>query len=172
MQSHHTKKVKKPNPLQCSDCQDKFESQEELKSHKEDVDCLIRCRDCPEVFDTKAKRTDHQREIHPEEETELSFLEIDDAIWKRIKENLKAYSESVKKGPKGKGRSDPGLESWVEANTARFMIGRSARTNPKQELGQWYTIFKTLAPSAEILEHPCERCATPKMLSLLISDSL
>ena len=157
MQSHHTKKVKKVNPLQCSDCQDKFQNQEELKSHKLDVDCPIRCPDCFETFEAKAKRTDHQKEQHQEEETELAFREIDEVMWKRIKDNLKAYLDVVKKGPKGKGRSDPELDSWVEANTPRYMIGRSSKTNPRLELGQWYTIFKTLAPSAEILKHPCKK---------------
>lgn len=161
MLSHHTKKVKKLNELQCSDCQDKFQSKEELKSHKEDVDCPIRCRYCPQTFITKAKRTDHQNEMHQEQEAHLKFLEIDEGMSKKLKENLKAYSDSVKNGPKGKGRANPELDAWVEANSPRYMVGRSAKTTPnaKLELGQWYTIFKTLAPSKEILEHPCENPA-------------
>lgn len=159
MQSHHTKKVKKASSLQCSDCQSKFQNQDELKSHKLDVDCPIRCPDCSETFDAKAKRTDHQKERHPEAETDVALLEIDENMWKRIKDNLKAYLDVVKKGLKGKDPSNPSLDGWVDANTPRYMIGRSSKTNPKLELGQWYTIFKTLAPSAEIIEHPCKNRA-------------
>jgi hypothetical protein len=129
MQSHHTKKVKKASSLQCSDCQTKFQNQEELKSYKLDVDCPIRCPDCLEDFGAKSLRIDHQKEQHPEE-TNLALFEIDENIWKRIKDNLKAYLEVVKKGPKGKGRSDPELDNWVEANTSQYMVGRSSKANP------------------------------------------
>lgn len=80
-------------------------------------------------------------------------MEIDDAMDKKIKENLKAYVGSLNKG---KGPIDPILERWIEANTDRYMIGRS-KPNPKLELGQWYIIFSTLASDAMVLEHPCKK---------------
>lgn len=87
---------------------------------------------------------------------------------KESKKSLKAYLDVVKKGPKGKGRNDPELDSWVEANTPRYMIGRSSKTNPRLELGQWYTIFKALVPSVEILEHPCKKFSKLRFFSLTL----
>jgi hypothetical protein len=150
MQSHHTKK---PSLLQCTRCQEVFKNQDLLKSHEMNVDCPIRCPDCREEFDKKVMRQAHQEERHLEETKKTRFMEIDDAMDKKIKENSKAYADSLKKG---KGSIDPIRERWIEANTDRYMIGRPSKHNPKLELGQWYVIFKTLAPEAKIPEHPCK----------------
>jgi len=155
MQSHHTKQAKKVNSLQCTRCQEELPNLDELKGHELNVDCPIRCLNCHEQFDTKALRQEHQKQTHFEEEDQNCFMELDDVMWKQVKDNLKAYSDSLKRG---KGRVDPKLTEWVEANTARYEVGRSskAKANAKLELGQWYTIFKTLTSGGEILEHPCE----------------
>jgi hypothetical protein len=90
---------------------------------------------------------------------------------KKIKHNLKSYTDSLKSKKGGpSGDPDPYREKWVLANTPRFESGRSARlkANAKLELGQWYTIFKTLAPDMEILEHPCKW--HPRFLNLNIKN--
>jgi hypothetical protein len=153
MQSHHTKNPKKLNPLQCTRCQEGFKNQDLLKRHEMNVDCPIRCPDCPEEFEKKALRQAHQEERHLGEIDELRFMEIDDAMEKKIKENLKGYVDSLKKG---KGSIDETREKWIEVNTHRYMIGRSSKPNPKLELGQWYIIYRTLASDAEVPEHPCK----------------
>lgn len=56
---------------------------------------------------------------------------------------------------KGKGRIDPALEQWVEANTPRYIAGRPEKANPKLELGQWYTICRILAADGNVSKHPC-----------------
>ena len=114
------------------------------------VDCPIRCPECSEEFELKAMRQAHQEQTHPPEAKESKFMEIDEAKEKQIKDNLKAYVDSLKKG---KGRIDPDLEQWVEANTNRYMVGRNEKANPKLELGQWYTICSTLF--GEVAQHPC-----------------
>lgn len=86
-----------------------------------------------------------------------TLMEIDDAMNQKIKTNLKAYTDSLKKG---KSRSDPELEKWVDKNTERFMVGRS-KANPKLELGQWYIYFKTLAPEKDVTDHPCKNPNLP-----------
>ena len=98
-------------------------------------------------------RQAHQEERHLEEIKESRFMEIDDAMDKKIKERLKAYVDSLKKG---KGSSDPIREQWIEANTDRYMVGRSSKHNPKLELGQWYIIFSTVASEAKVPQHPCK----------------
>jgi DNA-directed RNA polymerase subunit RPC12/RpoP len=156
MQKVHTKQVKKVNALQCNRCQDEFSNQDELKSHELNVDCAIRCPECSDVFLTKAERQEHQKENHFEESNSDAFQELDEAMWKKIKDSLKLYADSFKK--KGKVPSDPDAERerWVIANTPRYEAGRSdAKFNSKLELGQWYTIFTTLAPNMKILDHPC-----------------
>ncbi len=158
MQSHHTKK---PNLLQCTRCQEEFENQDLLKSHEMNVDCPIRCPDCREEFEKKAMRQAHQEERHLEETKESRFMEIDDAMDKKIKESLKSYVDSLKKG---KGPIDPTLDQWIEANTDRYMIGRSSKRNPKLELGQWYIIFSTLASDTRVLEHPCKIPISPILI--------
>jgi hypothetical protein len=150
MQSHHIKKV---NQLQCTRCQEVFKNQDLLDRHELNVDCPIRCPDCREEFEKKAMRQAHQEERHLEESKESRFMEIEDATDKKIKESLKAYVDSLKKG---KGSTDPIREQWIEANTDRYMIGRSSKHNPKLELGQWYIIFSTLASEAKVPEHPCK----------------
>jgi hypothetical protein len=150
MQSHHTKKS---NLLQCTRCQEGFKNQDLLKSHEMNVDCPIRCPDCREEFPKKSIRQTHQEERHIAETKESRFMEIDDDMDKKIKESFKAYADSLKKG---KGYIDPIREQWVEANTDRYMIGRSSKHNPKLELGQWYIIFSTLTSGAKVPEHPCK----------------
>ena len=168
MQSHH---IIKPNLLQCNRCQEEFKNQDLLKSHEMNVDCPIRCPNCREEFEKKTMRQAHQEEKHIEETKESRFMEIDDAMDKKIKENLKAYVDSLKKG---KGPISHALEQWIAANTARYMIGRSSKANPKLELGQWYTIFSTLASETKVLEHPCKKSTRsiliPILRALLVYD--
>lgn len=153
MQSHHTKQAKKPNPLRCNRCQDDLSSEEDLKAHELNVDCPIRCLDCREEFDTKAQRQQHQKRSHPEDANEPAFMELDESLWKIVKEKLKAYTDTVKRG---KGCIDRELEQWVQTNTVEYEIGRSskAKGNSKLELGQWYIIFKVLAKGEEVSKHP------------------
>ena len=158
MQNVHTKQVKKSNPLQCSRCQDEFPTADELKSHELNVDCAIRCPDCPDEFSSKALRQEHQKEHHSGEADDPLLRELDDMMWKQIKEKVKLYTDVVK-NKKGKASGDPDSdrERWVLANTAKYEAGRSkTKFNSKLELGQWYTIFTTLAPNVKILDHPCE----------------
>jgi hypothetical protein len=148
MRSHHTIK---PNLLQCTRCQEEFDSQELLREHEKNVDCIIRCPDCAEEFEKKALRQTHQEATHMDRRSASIYLEIDEAKDQKIKESLKRYSDSLRKG---KGPLDTEIEKWIEANTARYLIGRSAK-DPRMELGQWYTIFTTLF-SGTIVDHPCE----------------
>ena len=150
MKSHHTSK---PNPLQCNRCQEDFRTQALLKHHEKNVDCPIRCPECHEVFALKANRQTHQEETHLPDIKDNRLMEIDEAMDKRIKENLKGYVDSLKKG---KGRIQSELEQWVEANTERFMAGRNDKVNPKLELGQWYIICMTLSPDGKVSQHPCK----------------
>src|ERR1700722_19591595 len=162
MASHHTKKVMKPNLLQCSSCLQEFPNQDDLKKHNTDFDCSIRCPDCLEIFQTKAMRRDHQKERHMEAK-ESNFMEINEVMSKNIKERLKAYNNSLKKG---KTPIDAELDQWVDANTARYNVGRHL-ANPKLELGQWYTIFRVLASNGTVSEHPCKKPTSPNMGLLL-----
>lgn len=84
-------------------------------------------------------------------------MEIGQATWKTITDNLKIYTDALKKG-KRKETIKPELEQWVEANRARFEIGRSARAraSAKLELGQWYIIFTTLRRQNIMPDHPCK----------------
>lgn len=110
------------------------------------------------MFYTKALRQEHQKETHPEEPNDPVLREVDDAMWKRIKDNLKIYTDNMKRR---RPSSDPDAdrENWVLANTPRYEAGRSTKFNSKLELGQWYTIFTTLAPNTKVSDHPCElRC--------------
>jgi hypothetical protein len=103
-------------------------------------------------------RQDHQKQSHFEQENDPILREIDEVMWKQIKDNIKAYTDSLK-NKKGKASSDPDpeREKWVLANIPRYEIGRKkTKVNSKLELGQWYTIFTTIAPQAKILDHPCK----------------
>lgn len=100
--------------------------------------------------------------------TVSGFMEIDEAMDEKIKENLKCYSDSLKKG---KGCSDPAMEKWITKNTAQYMIGRPLKANAKLELGQWYTIFRTLS-RREVLEIPCELSFSVSCSPILNSPSL
>ncbi|KAH8790699.1 hypothetical protein BGZ57DRAFT_876173 [Hyaloscypha finlandica] len=165
MQNVHTKQVKKVNPLQCSRCQDEFRDQDELKSHQLNIDCAIRCPDCVHVFPSKAQRQEHQKENHLEDENDPLLRELDDSIWKQIKDNLNVYTTSLKNKKGGpSGIPNPERERWVLENIPRYENGRSSKlkANSKLELGQWYTIFTTLAPNMKILEHPFYDYGTPR----------
>ena len=158
MQNVHTKPIKGVNPLQCNQCQDEFTTMDEFQSHELNVDCAVTCPDCGEVFPTKASRQEHQKESHSEEEIDPVLRELDDNSWKLIKDTLKFYTDIVK-GKKGKSADDPNTdrENWVQANIDRFEAGRSkTKFNARLELGQWYTIFMTLAPNMKVSEHPCK----------------
>ncbi len=122
------------------------------------VDCAIRCPDCPDEFVTKALRQEHQKESHLEEAHDPILRELDENMWKKVKDNLKVYTDYVKNKRGGpSGDPDPERTRWVLANTPRYESGRSkTKVNSKLELGQWYTIFTTLAPNTKILEHPCK----------------
>jgi len=78
MKTHHTKKVRKPNPLQCPNCQMMFPTVEDLTCHTLEVECPICCPDCPEIFGTKVSRTEHRKLSHIEEEKAVYFMEIDE----------------------------------------------------------------------------------------------
>jgi uncharacterized C2H2 Zn-finger protein len=149
MKSHHTKWA---HPLQCSRCQNEFSNKEELIRHEEDVDCPVRCPDCFEEFNTKKMRHVHRQESHLEEVNNSIFMELNDVMWEKIKDHLKAYEDSLRKG---EGRIDPELEQWVQANSARYDVERSSKAK-KLELGHWYIIFKTLASEVKIPDHPCK----------------
>ena len=158
MKTHHTKPVKTSSQLQCSICQDKFSDQDEMTAHVLTVDCTIRCNECLVEFESKALRQQHQMHTHPEETVDCIYMEIDEAMWKAITKNLKDYTDSLRKG---KSRADAALDNWVAANIARFEEGRTgkAKGSGKLELGQWYTVYKTLLPQAQpdnIPKHPCK----------------
>jgi hypothetical protein len=157
MQTHHSKQVKKHNPLQCRICQEEFLNQEDLTNHTDEAECPIRCPECNETFDTKLSRTEHRKLSHIEEEIEICFMELDEKMWKKVKDELKAFNTYMSSLKKGKGAPKVELENWIQANTARYEIGRSskARANSRTELGQWYTIYTALAPQKKILDHPC-----------------
>jgi hypothetical protein len=174
MQNLHTKKAKKLSPLQCSRCQGDFTDLDELRGHELNIDCPIRCADpdCPDEFLTKALRQDHQKQCHLEQESDPVLREIDDGMWKQVKDNLKSYTDSLK-SKKGKSSNDPNIdrEKWVANNIPRYETGRT-KVNSKLELGQWYTIFTTLAPNVKILDHPCKLsvcllCSDTQMMSSL-----
>jgi hypothetical protein len=100
-------------------------------------------------------------------------MELDKKMWKRIRDEInafRAYSMSVKNG---KNTAKPELENWIDANIARYEAGRSekANSNARAELGQWYTIFMTLASHKKILEHPC-RLTSPEDSPLTNNFSL
>jgi hypothetical protein len=97
-------------------------------------------------------RLAHQEQDHIDEDEGSQFLEIDETLDDKLKENLKTYNDSLKKG---KGPIDAKMEEWIVANTQRYMNGRPSKANAKLELGQWYTIFKTLL-DADVPKHPCE----------------
>lgn len=158
MQNVHTKPVKKVNPLQCTRCQVEFGTTEEFQTHELNVDCAVTCPECGEVFTTKALRQEHQKESHPEEEIDRVLRELDDNSWRVIKDALKLYTDIVKgKKSKSAGDLDTDREDWVQSNLLRFEAGRSnTKVNARLELGQWYTIFTTLAPTVTISEHPCK----------------
>jgi DNA-directed RNA polymerase subunit RPC12/RpoP len=159
MQNVHTRPVKKVNPLQCSRCQDDFPDSDELKGHELNVDCAIRCPDCGEGFLSKVLRQEHQKENHLEDASDPLLRELDDTIWKQVRDNLKIYTDSLKNKKGGpSGDPDPERERWVLANTPRYERGRATKlkANSKLELGQWYTMFTTLAPNTKVLDHPCE----------------
>ncbi|KAL3422034.1 hypothetical protein PVAG01_06190 [Phlyctema vagabunda] len=148
LSTHHTTKA---NPFQCNQCQEEFGSSSLLQSHELEVDCPIRCPDCEATFSRKAQRQTHQ-EQHHQKTRSSQFFDIDLATEKQIKEELKAYTESLKKS---KSPSDPGLQQWVEKNLVRFMHGRSVSVyKARLELGQWYTIYRIIAPGREVSDHP------------------
>jgi hypothetical protein len=149
--------------LQCSRCQVKFANHDLLKSHEKNVDCPVVCPGCGAGFPNKATRLQHQQDIHNNENKESQFFEIDDAMDKKIKAKLKAYTESLRKG---KMNSDPKLEKWIDDNTERYMIGRDSTAKPRLELGQWYIIFTTLT-SSDVLGHPCMK---PFLLILSLAN--
>jgi hypothetical protein len=146
---------KKSSPFQCNNCQEVFQTQEDLQNHEVSVDCPTRCFICRKETRTKAQRIEHQTNDHPETQDDPILMEIDESKWKIIKDRLKIYTESIKKG---KSRVDPELTQWVQANTVKYEIGRTSdpKANSKLELGQWYIIFKTIAKEMKILEHPCK----------------
>jgi uncharacterized Zn ribbon protein len=159
MQNVHTKQIKKVNPLQCSRCQDEFPDQDELNSHQLNIDCAIRCPDCANEFSSKAQRQEHQKENHLEDANNPLLRELDESMWKQIKDNLNVYTTSLKNKKGGpSGIPNPERERWVLENIPHYENGRSSKlkANSKLELGQGYTIFTTLAPNMKILEHPCK----------------
>lgn len=152
MQNLHTKKL---DSLKCSDCQDVFKNQSLLKAHTKTVDCPIRCPDCGETFDKKSMRTVHQDERHSGVERMSDFMQIDDAVWRKIKDNVKKFTASPKPGEPG---HDPNskIAKWIAKNTPRYMMGRTEDAKANFELGQWYTMFCTLSSPENIPEHPCK----------------
>lgn len=154
MSSHHRKK---PDSLKCSGCQKDFKDSNSLKEHNKTEDCEICCLYCEETFEKKTARTAHQNEKHPDGADTSLFKEIDDETWKRLNDNLKTFTESLRKG---KGPVDPNRITWIEKNTERYMDGRPSNANPILELGQWYIVFKALSLQEHIPEHPCENLST------------
>jgi hypothetical protein len=133
-----------------------FKNKKALKDHEKNVDCLIKCPICRQEFDKKTMRQEHQESEHVDHDEISPFLEIDESLDEKLRENLKRYSESVKKSQgKGKSTSDPALDQWIEANIERYLNGRTSKPNATLELGQWYTIFKTLS-NGEVPAHPCK----------------
>jgi hypothetical protein len=162
MKTHHTKKAKHSNSLQCSNCQEVFTSDEDFTHHRDEVECPIRCLECRQTFDTKSLRTEHRKLEHIEEETAVCFMELDEKLWKRLNEEVKsftAYQTSVKNG-KDKPKPKIEIEEWIKANTPRYEAGRSEKTraNARVELGHWYTMCSVLASVCQkpMLKHPCK----------------
>jgi len=142
--------------LKCSNCQETFKSQDLLTRHTNTVDCLIRCPDCGVEFGTKALRTTHQEERHPGIGNQSQFMEIDDTTWKKMNENLKKFTGSAKPGEPAYD-AESKISKWIARNTPRYMEGRPENAKAYLELGQWYTMFVTLAiPDSPPPEHPCE----------------
>jgi len=154
MKSTHRKT---PESLKCVSCQDTFKNQDALTHHANTVDCPIRCPDCRVEFVTKTMRTAHQEERHSGVGNLSHFMEIDDSTWKKMNENLKKFTSSPKPG---EPNHDPNskIAQWIKNNTPRYMTGRLDNAKKAYiELGQWYTIFATLAlPESAPPEHPCK----------------
>jgi len=148
MKTHHTTK---PNPLQCNRCQELFKNKEELKHHDLNSDCPIRCPICRQEFGRKSIRQTHQDEKHVNENRGSQFMEIDEVLDDQIQKNLKSFRDSLKKG---KAPMDPTLDQWIESNTKFYLIARPQKSNAQLELGQWYTMYSTLSPNANV-PHPC-----------------
>ena len=147
---------KSADSLKCFSCQDTFNSQDALFHHANTVDCPILCPSCRVEFDTKTMRTVHQEERHSGVADPYYFMEIDDKTWNKMIGNLKKFNSSPKPGdpnhdPKSK------IAQWIEKNTPRYMRGRPDNAKAYLELGQWYTMFVTLAmPESAPPEHPCK----------------
>jgi len=152
MMSHHRIKAKKKNAFQCSDCQEVFEGKTELKAHRENVTCHILCSECQQEFSCREMRMSHYAEVHAKQTDQSPFREIDDDLEAKVKKRLKSYADGLKKG---KELSDDERESWIRANTKKYIRGRDDNANPRLELGQWYIIFSTLFPQIQVPE-PCK----------------
>ena len=152
MTSHHRVKAKKKNSFQCSDCQEVFEGEIELKAHRENVTCNILCSECQQKFDCREMRMSHCSEVHAKQTDQSPFREIDDDLETKIKRHLKTFADGLKKG---KEPSDDERERWIRANKEKYMRGRDDNANPRLELGQWYIIFTTLFPQIQVPE-PCK----------------
>jgi len=150
MCSHHRKKTYE---FRCSNCQQDFENEELLKNHTMRVDCVICCPECEEKFAQKSMRTSHQEEMHSNGGRSVTYMELDDDLWKILKDKLKAFTDSIKRGS---ATIDPELLKWVAKNTPRYEQNRDATASPLHDLGQWYITFHTLNFQADIPDHPCE----------------
>ena len=144
--------------LKCSFCQDIFKNKELLTKHCHDVDCQIRCAVCRQEFLTKSQRATHIEEVHSESRTAgnpFQFMEIDDATWKNMMENVKKFTAAPKPGDPNYD-SDSKIAKWIASNTPRYMMGRPNNAKAYLELGQWYIMFLTFAsPDNTPPEHPC-----------------
>jgi len=125
-----------------------------LKDHTRDDDCPTRCSEqgCDVEFGSKKDRKAHMSEkhhniLHP------GVSEMDEKMHRALRERLKKYTESLKKG---EAASDKALWDWVTANTDEFKAGRETKINAWLELGQWYVMFATLFPSMQVPKDPCK----------------
>ena len=150
MYKHH---MKKTYAFRCSSCQEVFSNEESLRRHTTTVDCDIRCPECNEKFEKKSMRTSHKEKMHSDGGRSVTYMEVDDAMWKSLKDNLKAFADSIKRP---NAAIDQGLQDWVAKNSSRYKQNRNPNINPLLELGQWYITFHTLRLQKDIPDHPCE----------------
>ncbi|KAH8903754.1 hypothetical protein BR93DRAFT_981094 [Coniochaeta sp. PMI_546] len=154
----HLKKVhRKADPRdrtswQCNRCQEVFQTQQSLEHHEINVDCNIRCAICrPEVyFSTKAERQVHSHVNHPKRENLSSIREIDEELNSKLKSELRAYTDALKRGH---ALDDALRQQWIVANTEKYVNSQSG-VNAALELGQWYIMYKTLFPKVSHPSHP------------------
>lgn len=149
MSSHHRKKT---YAFKCELCQEVFENKELFRTHTSTVDCDICCPECDQKFEKKAMRLSHQEIMHPEGGKSVLYKELDDTVWRRLKDELKAFQDLIRRG----APLDPGLEKWVVKNTERWQKGRARSANPTVELGQWYIAWGVLNLQGNIPDHPCK----------------